>query len=62
MLRETSIARITVVLPAGTGTIWTGRAMATTRLASATRKKAKGRWRRIHDERGAAADTSDRLE
>jgi hypothetical protein len=62
MLRDTSIARMTVVRPAGTGTICTGRAIATTKLANASRNTANGRWRRTQEDRGAASITSDRLE
>ena len=62
MLRDTSIARITVVWPAGTLTMAAGRAMASTRLPSASTNSANGRWRRIRDERGRAMWTSDRLE
>ena len=62
MLRETSIARITVVRPAGTDTTATGRAIAMTRLPSPMRNNANGRCRRIRDDCGAASRTSDRLE
>ncbi len=62
MLRETSIARMTVVRPAGTLTMLTGRAIAMTRLPMASTNSAKGRWRRIRDDRGCASRTSDRLE
>ena len=62
MLRETSIARITVVRPAGTDTIATGRAIAMTRLPSPMRNSANGRCRRMRDDCGAASRTSDRLE
>ena len=62
MLRDTSIARMIVVWPAGTLTMLTGRAMATTRLPSASTNSANGRWRRMRDERGSASRTSDRLE
>ena len=43
MLRDTSIARMTVVWPAGTLTMSTGRASATTRLARARANRANGR-------------------
>ena len=46
MLRETSMARMIVVWLVGTLTIATGRASATIRLVSASRKSANGRWRR----------------
>ncbi len=62
MLRETSIARMTVVRPAGTLTTWTGRAIATTRLTSPSANSANGRWRRIRDDPPTASRTSDRLE
>jgi hypothetical protein len=59
---ETSIARMTVVRPAGRLTMLTGRAIAMTRLPMASTNSAKGRWRRISDDRGCASRTSDRLE
>ena len=62
MLRDTSIARTTVVRLVGTGTIAAGRAIASTRLPSPSTNSANGRWRRIHDDRGTATRTSDRLE
>ena len=62
MLRDTSMARMTVVWPAGTATIAAGRASATARLPMASRNRANGRWRRIRDERGIASMTSARLE
>ena len=62
MLPETSIARITVVLLAGTLTIATGRARATTSPPRATTNRANGRWRRRRDERGSASRTRARLE
>ena len=60
--RETSSARTTVVLPVGTGTMLTGRAIATMRLASPSRTSTNGRCRRIRDDRGMASWMSDRLE
>ena len=62
MLRDTSIASTTLARPSGTATIAAGRAIAMTRLASPTRNRANGRWRRTRDDRGIAARTSDRLE
>ncbi len=62
MLRETSIARMTVVWPAGTLTMSTGRAIARTRLPRPRTNSANGRWRRMRDDRGSASRTSDRLE
>ena len=62
MLRETSMVRITVVCPAGTDTIATGRAAARIRLATPSANSANGRWRRMREPRGAASWMSDRLE
>jgi len=62
MLREASIARMTVVSVVGMVTIATGRVSASIRLESAVRNKAKGKWRRKRECLGSASRTSDRLE
>ena len=62
MLPDTSMVSITVVWLVGTATIAAGRASATTRLATAARKMANGRWRRRRDVRGRASRTRERLE
>ena len=62
MLRDTSIARMTVACPVGTVAIVIGRPSATTMLASARQSSANGRWRRIQEERGAASRMRPRLE
>ena len=63
MLRDTSIARITR-RPAGWDADDLRRGGPSRRRGwrVPTRKKAKGRWRRIHDERGQRSMTRDRLE
>src|SRR3989304_4851852 len=61
LLPETSIARTMVVWPVGTLTMATGRPNAITRLASARRNRANGRWRRRRDGGGSAARTQARL-
>ena len=62
MLRETSIAKITVAWPVGTEAMTTGRASARARLASPTANSANGRCRRIRDLRGSASRTNPREE
>jgi hypothetical protein len=62
MLRETSIAKMIVVVPAGTLAMATGRPNANTRLVSAPKKSAKGKWRRQRDVCGSAARSNDTLE
>jgi hypothetical protein len=62
MLRETSMAMITVALLEGTITVATGRASAKTRLARASRNRMKGKCFRSHDCFATASRTSERLE
>src|SRR5688572_2089504 len=62
ILRETSIAMITVALLEGTSTVATGRPNANTRLASANRNRRKGRCFRSQDCFAAASRTRERLE
>ena len=62
MLPETSMARMIVVWLAGTLTMTTGRARATTRAPTARTNRANGRWRRRRDDPGSASRTRARLE
>src|SRR5215510_15138896 len=62
MLKDTSMARITVARLDGMKTVATGRPSAKTRLVIASRNKRKGKCLRSHDWWAAASRTKDKLE